>query len=182
MGMVTWESLSASLQRWRHCVAQYSRDIWLITSRTSRRHLFTLPKTVEVTRSKHIPMSNITGESTSFTQGHWGSCSTINVSGLNTLGSCVTVSCRHVLMVKGCSSFWFPNSQNDLWHHTITQISKWDSKPLAGSCCWLPRVLRCLWPCYWSAVGHSKEHMCSGSSPPSLVGGLVFQVELLASY
>lgn len=29
-------------------------------------HLFTLPKIVEVTRSKHISMSNITGEPTSF--------------------------------------------------------------------------------------------------------------------
>lgn len=44
-------------------------------------HLFTLPKTVEATRSKHIPMSNITGEPTSFTRGPWESCSAMDTAG-----------------------------------------------------------------------------------------------------
>lgn len=69
-GSLRWvwspESLSASLQRWRHCGSVLYRDIWLIPSRTLNGHLFTLPKIVEVTRSKHMSMSNVTGEPTSF--------------------------------------------------------------------------------------------------------------------
>lgn len=88
-------------------VAQYSRDIWLIPSRTLNGHLFTLPKIVEVTRSKHMSMSNVTGEPTSFAKVN-GEAAALSMY-LNSVDQALVF--QHfvdMFIVKGCS-FWFPN-------------------------------------------------------------------------